>query len=126
MEIRLTQAASAMVRLLVGQDGRPGAGLRIALEPGGCCGLFYYMVVDVPRRGDAVVDAGGVRLLLSPAAARCLDGARLDYSDRLKPPRFRVQNPQAPDRCPCGRSFGSPWRGRSPDCRAYEPPPWLL
>lgn len=123
--MQLTEAAREKIRALARADGRPGAGLRITVEPGGCCGTFYYMSVDVARAGDEVITVSGAWLLLARDDALRMAGARLDYRAGLKPPRFRVHNPGSPYRCPCGRSFGAPWAGKSPGCRAYEPPPWL-
>lgn len=73
--------------------------------------------------GDRVLACG---LALSPEAVSRLEGAVLDYGAGLKPPRFRVlRNPNTPVQCPCGRSFGRPFAGRSgPDCQAYRPMEW--
>lgn len=63
--IRLTTAACERIVALARQDSRPGAGLRITLEPGGCCGLFYHMSIDLPQPQDAVVAVDDVRVFLS-------------------------------------------------------------
>lgn len=124
--IHLTEAAVQRINHLMSHDGRPLVGLRIQLHQGGCCGTSYHFVLDTPKPGDQVITHDPVRLLLAPDAAPVLTGAKLDYGPRLKPPRFRVlRNPNTPHRCACGRSFGSPYPGRStPQCQAYLPMEW--
>lgn len=64
--------------------------------------------------------------MVADAAAPVLTCATLDYSGRLRPPRFRViNNPNTEHVCPCRRSFGQPWPGpRQATCRCYQPMPW--
>lgn len=109
--MRLTPQAVAKVREL--------GGVRLSLESGGCCGTCYRFRRQGPMEGDTVVDG----LALSPEAAAAVRGAVIDYGAALKPPRFRVlRNPNTPLKCPCSRSFGSPWPGRcTAACEAYRP-----
>lgn len=123
--MRLTTAAVDQIRRLAAGADRLGSGLRITLQPGGCCGQFLYMYLGSRQEGDVVVEQGGATVLVDPALAPLLEGAILDYGDRLRPPRFRLKNIRIPHKCACGRSIGSPYRGKSKQCRAYEPPPWL-
>ena len=120
----LTESAAQKILELTG--GADGRGLRIRLLPGGCCGTYYHFVIDDLRPGDMVVEASGAQVLLEPEVYPVLKGSRLDCGPALKPPRFRVlRNPNTPQKCPCGRSFGRPYPGRkSPQCQAYRPMPW--
>lgn len=69
--------------------------------------------------GDVAYGCPGAHLHVSPAAVEVLTGATLDYSDRTRPPRFRVTGIGEEHVCPCRRSFGSPWPGRGqPTCRS--------
>lgn len=118
-DVRVSPAAVTQLRAL-------GGGLRIGLEPGGCCGTTYRFGLSA-RPGDVLTGLGaGLTLALSPEAAVVLTGARLEYSARVKPPRFRVlAGPNTPERCACNRSFGRPFPGKAtPQCRAYQPMPW--
>ncbi len=121
-----------------------GGAVRVDVEPGGCCGTtFVYEVVDGAVPDEAVLDGAaddadptlagdvfygcpGAWLIVSRAAEEVLVGATLDWSGRVRPPRFRVlANPNTEHVCPCRRSFGTPWPGpRQPTCRAYLPMPW--
>lgn len=103
-----------------------GGTVRVDVEPGGCCGSTYVFSAGPAAVADVGFGCPGAVLAVSPAALPLLTGARLDYSGRVKPPRFRVLgNPNTPERCPCNRSFGAPWPGRGqPGCRAATPMPW--
>lgn len=116
---RVTEAA-------VTEIDRAGGCVRLDLEAGGCCGTAYRFSAAAAFADDAVFGCDGARLAVSPAALQVLVGATLDYGARLTPPRYRViRNLNTPVRCPCNRSFGSPWPGRRlPDCRADVPMPW--
>ena len=103
-----------------------GGSVRVDIATGGCCGSTYVFTADPAARTDVAYGCPGAVLAVSPVALPVLTGARLDYSARIKPPRFRViGNPNTPERCPCNRSFGEQWPGRGqPDCRANTPMPW--
>lgn len=103
-----------------------GGTVRVDVAAGGCCGLTYEFTPGPPAGDDHGFGCPGAVLSVSGTALPLLTGAKLDYSDRIKPPRFRVLgNPNTPERCPCNRSFGAEWPGRGqPDCRAAAPMPW--
>jgi iron-sulfur cluster assembly accessory protein len=103
-----------------------GGSVRVDVETGGCCGSTYVFRAEPADGADHAFGCPGAVLAVSPLALPLLTGARLDYSGRVTPPRFRVTgNPNTPERCPCNRSFGREWPGRGqPDCRAAAPMPW--
>jgi iron-sulfur cluster assembly accessory protein len=89
-----------------------GGSVRVDVETGGCCGSTYVFQAEPADRSDHAFGRPGAVLAVSPLALPLLIGARLDYSGRVKPPRFRVTaNPNTPERCPCNRSFGREWPG---------------
>lgn len=116
---RVTPAAVAEIEAV-------GGAVRLDVADGGCCGSTYVFTPDPPGPSDARFGCPGAVLSVSEAALPLLTGARLDYSARIRPARFRVlANPNTPQRCPCNRSFGREWPGRGqPDCRAATPMPW--
>lgn len=103
-----------------------GGAVRLTLEVGGCCGLTYSFLDAKGEASDERFGCVGAELYVPPGAIAVLRGAQLDFSGRIRPPRFRVLgNPNTPDRCPCNRSFGTQWPGRGhPGCRAKTPMPW--
>ena len=119
----VTDAAVSQIETLGGR-------VLIDLEAGGCCGTAFAFsaLTEAMEQPSHAQEYGcpGAWLIVSKAAGEIMTGAVLDYSDRLKPPRFRVlRNPNTPDICPCKRSFGAAWQGPgSPRCRSYLPMPW--
>ena len=105
-----------------------GGAARLDLVDGGCGGTAYDVSTREVEASDHVFSCEGAWLIVSDAAMGILPGTKLDYSDRVKPPRFRsIDNPNTPLRCPCNRSFGAMWPGRcQPECRAKTPMPWDL
>lgn len=120
---QVSRAAIDQIELL-------GGAVRIDVEDGGCCGSAYaftQLPADYTRADDeAQFGCPGAWLIVGARATTVMTGATLDYSDRLKPPRFRViNNPNTDQICSCRRSFGRPWPGPGqPQCRSYLPMPW--
>ena len=76
--------------------------------------------------GHRLYGISGAELGVSDRAARLLPSATLDYSARIKPPRFRsIGIPDTPRRCPRNHSFGTQWpggeTGRLPDPACHAP-----
>ena len=103
--IRLTPDAGVKVCALVEREGQ-GEFLRVAIVGGGCSGLSYQMRFETtPRKGDILVESGGVRVLVDSKSALYLRGTQLDYSSRMVAGGFRFSNPNAKASCSCGESF---------------------
>ncbi|GAA1730605.1 hypothetical protein [Brachybacterium phenoliresistens] len=113
----------------IAQIAELGGAVHIDLVSGGCCGTVYDFSA-FEDRAEAVEGSRfgcpGAWLLVAPDALEVLSGATLDFSARIRPPRFRVlRNPGTEQVCPCRRSFGTAWPGPgSAACRSYEPMPW--
>ncbi|CAB4243385.1 Fe-S cluster assembly scaffold protein SufA [Methylacidimicrobium sp. AP8] len=74
MKITLTPKAQAFIKKMtrMGTGGRPGGGLRLRVQPGGCSGLSTEFTVELgPREGDAVWEGNGCRIFV-PAESRPL------------------------------------------------------
>ncbi len=87
--------------------GEPaGAGLRVAVEGGGCSGFQYEIkVAQAPSADDLVVERDGARLFVDPVSLPFLLGSELDWVDELIGASFKVKNPNAASSCGCGVSF---------------------
>ncbi len=116
---KVTPAAITKIEQLGGRT-------RLDLEVGGCSGHTYVFSISHALGSDLVYGCPGAELIVSASAHAVLTGATVDYSDRIKPPRFRViNNANTALRCPCNRSFGQEWPGkRQPTCRARTKMPW--
>ncbi len=104
--INITEnAARALRSLLQNKPADAGKGLRVQIAKGGCSGLQYEMVLDDPKAGDAVIERGGVRILVDDESASYLHDATLDFHDGLTGVGFQIVNPNASRTCGCGSSF---------------------
>ncbi len=104
--ISLTENAVQAVRAAIARAAEPMTGLRIMVEAGGCAGLQYRMgLVDVAEAADLEIEQGGVKVFVDPVSVGLLDGTVIDFVERVEGAGFVFDNPQASDRCSCGKSF---------------------
>lgn len=104
--MQLTQTAAGKVKELLEQEGRSDIALRVAVQPGGCSGLRYSMLLD-DQVGDADVieEQHGVRLVVDRMSVPYLSQATVDFVDSLEASGFTIDNPVAAGTCACGHSF---------------------
>lgn len=106
--MKVTQAAADRIRILLADDGRPGAFLRVSVEGGGCQGFSYaFAVACDPEDGDTVCGTQDAPVRVDAASAPFLKGSTLDWESGLMGERFRVHNPNATSSCGCGTSFSA-------------------
>lgn len=104
-DVALTSAAAERIKAVVSTEP-PGAGLRVAVEGGGCSGFQYEIAVaQAPNPDDLVVERDGARLFVDPVSLPFLLGAEIDWADELIGASFKVRNPNAKSACGCGVSF---------------------
>jgi iron-sulfur cluster assembly accessory protein len=105
--IALSASAAAQLRILVADKGLDpaSAGLRLAVEKGGCAGLQYAMTIGDRLPDDVVVERDGACLFVDRESVEWLDGSEIDFEDGLAGAGFRVNNPRATRNCGCGTSF---------------------
>src|SRR5256885_3488444 len=73
----ITTAASAEVQKFIQQEGvdPKKGGLRISVQPGGCSGFKYGLLIeDEPAEDDLIVDQSGYRVFVDPFSAQYLNG----------------------------------------------------
>ena len=101
-----TDAAVAKVKELIEDEGNDALMLRVFISGGGCSGFQYGFTFDESiSEGDAVIERGGVRLLIDPMSVQYLTGAEIDYTEGLEGSQFVIRNPNATTTCGCGSSF---------------------
>lgn len=104
--ITLTENAVKAVARFANGGENPSAGVRIAVENGGCSGLQYKMSVEPsPAAGDLVISEGDAKLFVDASSAEMLQGVTVDFLDSLDGSGFKFQNPNASAACSCGKSF---------------------
>ncbi len=106
--LTLTQTAARKVQDFIEEHGvtGDGAGLRVAVLPGGCSGFQYGLnIEDAPEGDDEVYDLEGVRVFVDPFSAQYLEGVEIDYVTGFMGQGFTFRNPNATGGCGCGSSF---------------------
>ena len=101
-----TDSAAAKVRELIEEEGNPDLKLRVFVTGGGCSGFQYGFTFDEEvAEDDAVIEKGGVTLLIDPMSSQYLVGAEIDYVEGIEGAQFVIRNPNATTTCGCGQSF---------------------
>ena len=104
--VTLTEAARREVSRLIGEESRPGVGLRLSVKGGGCSGLSYEIDFDLPEPGDTVMEfPEGFQVLVDPKSLLYLKGIEVDHQGGLSGKGFSFRNPNAQNTCGCGESF---------------------
>ncbi|WP_310474036.1 iron-sulfur cluster assembly accessory protein [Sandarakinorhabdus sp.] len=103
---RLSPAAAKRVAVIAARQGKPGLMLRLAVDGGGCAGFQYRFGLEAaPADGDTIVETDGITMLVDPDSLPFLEGAEVDFVEKIGAAAFEVKNPQAASGCGCGSSF---------------------
>jgi iron-sulfur cluster assembly accessory protein len=103
--VALSATAAARIKNVVATEPA-GAGLRVAVEGGGCSGFQYEIAVASSANcDDLVIERDGARLFVDPVSLPFLLGSEVDWVDELIGASFKVKNPNAKTSCGCGVSF---------------------
>src|SRR5262245_915095 len=106
--VTITQAASTEVMKFIDQEKVDPArgGLRVSVQPGGCSGFKYGLLIeDEAAEDDLVVDQGGWRVFVDPFSAQYLNGVTIDYVSSMQGSGFTFKNPNATGGCGLRSSF---------------------
>ncbi|MSR23367.1 MAG: iron-sulfur cluster assembly accessory protein [Gemmatimonadetes bacterium] len=107
MNIVLSETAVSKAQSFIQDHGAAdGAGLRVAVLPGGCSGFQYGLnIEDAPETDDEVLILSGIRVFVDPFSAQYLEGIQIDYVSTMMGSGFTFNNPVATGGCGCGSSF---------------------
>ncbi|HEY0970558.1 MAG TPA: iron-sulfur cluster insertion protein ErpA [Gemmatimonadales bacterium] len=106
----VTDMAAAEVKKFMDAEGVPydQGGLRVSVQPGGCSGFKYGLLIeDQPADDDVVLDMQGFRIFVDPFSAQYLGGVKIDYVSSMQGSGFTFTNPNATGGCGCGSSFSA-------------------
>ncbi len=104
--IELTEQAVEAVKSFRTEEGKNGAGLRIAIVGGGCSGFQYDLsLVDKASENDETYDFSGLSVFVDKNSLIYLKGTVVDYVNDIRGSGFVFQNPNAHSSCGCGHSF---------------------
>ncbi|MEM9407837.1 MAG: iron-sulfur cluster assembly accessory protein [Acidobacteriota bacterium] len=97
--ITLTENAQKQVRLAIEDEDQDGLALRVAVNGRGPTGYLYKMDLVGPEEreeNDQVIAVEGFDVLVDPESAPCLQGATIDFVQRLQEAGFKFDNPNSP------------------------------
>ena len=102
----LTLTAAAVTRVRQLMAAKPGvAGLKIGVRKGGCAGMEYTLAwTDTVAKFDEVVEDGGAKVIIDPAAVLYLLGTEMDWKVDKLSSQFVFNNPNQTSACGCGES----------------------
>ena len=104
--LSVTDEAKIRIKEILSESEKDKLGVRIAVSEGGCAGYSYEMTyVDNIIPNDELIEDGGIKIFIDPAAIMFLLGSTMDFkSDKFKS-GFVFINPNETERCGCGESF---------------------
>jgi iron-sulfur cluster assembly accessory protein len=108
IELTVTDNAAVEVRKFMGAEGVTGeqGGLRVSVQPGGCSGFKYSLVIeDKNAEDDFVLENDGFKVFVDPFSAQYISGVTIDYVSSMQGSGFTFKNPNATGGCGCGSSF---------------------
>jgi iron-sulfur cluster assembly accessory protein len=102
-------AVSEVQKFMAAENVAPEVGgLRVSVQPGGCSGFKYSLLIeDKPAEDDTVVPQGGFNLFVDPFSMQYLNGVIIDYVTSMQGSGFTFKNPNATGGCGCGSSFSA-------------------
>ncbi len=110
IELTVTPNAAVEVRKFMEAEGVTGeiGGLRVSVQPGGCSGFKYSLVIeDKNAEDDFVIDNDGFKVFVDPFSAQYISGVTIDYVSSMQGSGFTFKNPSATGGCGCGSSFSA-------------------
>jgi iron-sulfur cluster assembly protein len=108
--LTLTPVAKTEVKRFMDAEGvAPSTGgLRVSVQPGGCSGFKYGLLIeDQSADDDFIVDQGDFRVFVDPFSAQYIQGVIIDYVSSMQGSGFTFKNPNATGGCGCGSSFSA-------------------
>jgi iron-sulfur cluster assembly accessory protein len=108
--LTITPVAAVEVKRFMEAEGvgPEQGGLRISVQPGGCSGFKYSLVIeDQSAEDDIVAEREGFKVFVDPFSAQYLNGVIIDYVSSMQGSGFTFKNPNATGGCGCGSSFAA-------------------
>src|SRR3954464_8029702 len=121
----VTPVAGGEVMKFMQQEGVDPAvgGLRVSVQPGGCSGFKYGLLIeDQAAEDDIIVDQGEYRVFVDPFSAQYINGVIIDYTSSMQGSGFTFKNPNATGGGGWGRAFSAPTQPQTKPRSALGPP----
>ena len=114
--VTITPLAIERVKEFMAKDKENTNGLRIFVQPGGCSGYQYGMVLEKTARSDDLSwTENGINVYIDQQSAKLVEGADIDFIETVQGSGFKIDNPNAVSSCGCGNSFETEGQGHSHD-----------
>jgi iron-sulfur cluster assembly protein len=110
LALTVTPVAGVEVKKFMDAEGvaYDAGGLRVSVQPGGCSGFKYGLLIeDQPAEDDLVLDQDGFKVFVDPFSAQYISGVVIDYVSSMQGSGFTFKNPNATGGCGCGSSFSA-------------------
>jgi iron-sulfur cluster assembly accessory protein len=110
LALTVTQTATVEVKKFMDAEGvaYDQGGLRVSVQPGGCSGFKYGLLIeDQPAEDDLVLAQEGFKVFIDPFSAQYISGVVIDYVTSMQGSGFTFKNPNATGGCGCGSSFSA-------------------
>jgi iron-sulfur cluster assembly protein len=110
LALTVTPVAGVEVKKFMDAEGvaYDAGGLRVSVQPGGCSGFKYGLLIeDQPAEDDLVLDQDGFKVFIDPFSAQYISGVVIDYVTSMQGSGFTFKNPNATGGCGCGSSFSA-------------------
>jgi iron-sulfur cluster assembly protein len=110
LAVSMTAAAAVEVRKFMDAEkvSPEVGGLRVAVQPGGCSGFKYSLLIeDKPAEDDTIVQQDGFKVFVDPFSMQYINGVNIDYVSSMQGSGFTFKNPNATGGCGCGSSFNA-------------------
>lgn len=108
--VTVTPVAAVEVKRFMDAEGvSPDVGgLRVSVQPGGCSGFKYGLLIeDAAAEDDVIVQHEGFRMFVDPFSAQYINQVVIDYVSSMQGSGFTFTNPNATGGCGCGSSFSA-------------------
>ncbi len=105
--ITITAGANSEVqKFMAAENVAPEVGgLRVSVQPGGCSGFKYSLLIeDKPADDDTILPQGSFNVFVDPFSMQYLGGVTIDYVTSMQGSGFTFKNPNATGGCGCGSS----------------------
>src|SRR3954467_6628374 len=110
IDLTVTSNAGVEVKKFMDVEGVTASegGLRVSVQPGGCSGFKYSLVIeDRGAEDDVVLQNADFKVFVDPFSAQYLSGVTIDYVTSMQGSGFTFKNPNSTGGCGCGSSFSA-------------------